>query len=68
MTQIFDMNLKDCNNCLKQSVCMFQEDYEIAKKEIEQLKGETPVVFKINLTCIEWIENKVVRLPGGGIN
>ncbi len=68
MKQIFEMNSKDCSNCLKQNVCMFKEDYEIAKKEIEQIKGETPVVFEINLICIEWIENKRVRLPGGGIN
>ncbi len=66
MKQTFNMNSKSCNNCSKHTVCMFKEDYKIAKEEIQQLKGETPVVFKINLICIEWMESKVTRLPGGG--
>ncbi len=60
------MNSKECGDCLKQSVCMFKEDYEIVKKEIDQLKGETPVIFKIALICEEWASFQITRLPGGG--
>lgn len=54
MPPVKEFGEKICENCDKEDVCMYKEEYMKAVKDILDIEGRTNVFIKTHIDCKKW--------------